>query len=43
MQRAAGEGWDADQIIAAWSQCPATEHYTLDLWFVREAEPDNED
>ncbi|MFE9469304.1 hypothetical protein ACFYNW_37935 [Streptomyces virginiae] len=43
MQRAAAEGWDGEQIASAWTQCPATENYTLNLWFVREPEPEEED
>ncbi|MEW5630065.1 hypothetical protein AB1388_26390 [Streptomyces hydrogenans] len=42
IQRAAAEQWDAEQIGAAWRQCPIPEQYTLDLWFVRESEPEDE-
>ncbi|MFD8014303.1 hypothetical protein [Streptomyces sp. NPDC058955] len=41
-QRAADERWDAAQIEAAWRQCPTTEQFTLDLWFVGESEPEDE-
>ncbi|MFE0646345.1 hypothetical protein ACFW2Y_32785 [Streptomyces sp. NPDC058877] len=42
LQRAAEEQWDAGQIGAAWRQRPTVEQYTLDLWFVREPEPEGE-
>ncbi|MFE5715138.1 hypothetical protein ACFQ7J_30490 [Streptomyces sp. NPDC056501] len=41
-QRGAEEQWDDQQIGAAWRQCPTAEQYTLDLWFVRESEPEGE-
>ncbi|MEU9005374.1 hypothetical protein [Streptomyces sp. NPDC048551] len=43
LQRAVNEQWDAEQIGAAWKQCSTGEQYTLDLWFVRESEPEDED
>ncbi|MEV4191997.1 hypothetical protein [Streptomyces toxytricini] len=43
LQRAADEQWDAEQIGAAWKQCSTAEQYTLDLWLVRESEPEDED
>ncbi|MFI8515430.1 hypothetical protein ACIGHB_30305 [Streptomyces sp. NPDC085460] len=42
IQRGAEEQWEAEQIGAAWRKCPTTEHYTLDLWFVRESEPEDD-
>ncbi|MFD9374612.1 hypothetical protein ACFWBH_03565 [Streptomyces sp. NPDC059999] len=42
-QRSVQEGWSAEQIGAAWKQCPDVERYVLDLWFVRDCEPDDED
>ncbi len=42
IQRGAEEQWDAEQIGAAWRQCPTTEQYSLDLWFVRESEPEGD-
>ncbi|MGW6834453.1 hypothetical protein ACWGCI_13700 [Streptomyces sp. NPDC054949] len=43
LQRAVEEQWSAEQIGAAWRMCPAAEQYTLDLWFVRESEPEDDD
>ncbi|MEV7730132.1 hypothetical protein AB0P15_36280 [Streptomyces sp. NPDC087917] len=43
LQRSALEGWSAEQIGAAWKQCPNVEKYVLDLCFVRDCEPDDED
>ncbi|MFC8176687.1 hypothetical protein [Streptomyces sp. NPDC057325] len=42
IQRGAKEQWNAEQIGAAWRQCPTTEQYSLDLWFVRESEPEDD-
>ncbi|MFH9742602.1 hypothetical protein ACH4MA_33540 [Streptomyces roseolus] len=42
IQRGVEEQWDAEQIGAAWRQCPTTERYILDLWFVRESEPEDD-
>lgn len=42
LQRGAEEQWDAEQIGAAWRQCPTAERYALDLWFVRESKPQDE-
>ncbi|MFZ3494773.1 hypothetical protein ACODT5_16410 [Streptomyces sp. 5.8] len=39
-RRSVEEAWTTEQLRAAWKQCPTTEQYTLDLWFVREAEDD---
>ncbi|MFF4174068.1 hypothetical protein [Streptomyces sp. NPDC001744] len=39
---AAEERWEAGRLEAAWKQCPAVEQYTLDLWFVRESEPEDD-
>ncbi|WP_327416409.1 hypothetical protein [Streptomyces sp. NBC_01233] len=41
-RRSVEEEWSPERLRAAWQQCPATEQYTLDLWFVRESE-DEED
>ncbi|MEU8435419.1 hypothetical protein AB0F18_21385 [Streptomyces sp. NPDC029216] len=43
IRRAVQEQWGPDQIGASWEQCSSTEQYTLDLWFVRESELDDED
>ncbi|MFE1876780.1 hypothetical protein ACFW9N_38995 [Streptomyces sp. NPDC059496] len=43
LQRAVEEQWGAQQIGAAWRQCSTAEQYSLDLWFVRESEPEDED
>lgn len=37
------EDWTSELIRQAWRQCPADERYVLDLAFVRESEPDDED
>ncbi|MER6481040.1 hypothetical protein [Streptomyces filamentosus] len=42
LHRGAEEQWDAEQIGAAWRQCPTVEQYTLDLWFVREPVPEDD-
>ncbi|MFE9046493.1 hypothetical protein ACFYOG_37145 [Streptomyces sp. NPDC007818] len=42
IQRGAEERWDAEQIGAAWKRCPTTEQYTLDLWFVRESDSEDD-
>ncbi|WP_329403240.1 hypothetical protein OG523_02845 [Streptomyces virginiae] len=43
LQRAGDEQWGAEQIGAAWKLCSTAEHYTLDLWFVRESEPGDDE
>ncbi|MGW6836286.1 hypothetical protein ACWGCI_23170 [Streptomyces sp. NPDC054949] len=43
LQRAVDEQWGPEQIGTAWKQCSTAEQYTLDLWFVRESEPEDED
>ncbi|MFF4583691.1 hypothetical protein ACFY15_35850 [Streptomyces sp. NPDC001373] len=35
--------WTTERIGEAWTQNPVPEQYILDLWFVRESEPDDED
>ncbi|MGA5135216.1 hypothetical protein ACPCTO_36115 [Streptomyces olivoreticuli] len=35
--------WSTEQIGDAWEQNPVSEQYMLDLWFVCESEPMNED
>ncbi|GAA3092173.1 hypothetical protein GCM10017562_74240 [Streptomyces roseofulvus] len=42
IKHAAEQQGDAGQLGAAWRQCPTTEQYTLDLWFVRESEPEDD-
>ncbi|MCM1974527.1 hypothetical protein [Streptomyces sp. G1] len=42
-RRSVEEEWSKDQLRAAWAQCPATEQYTLDLWFVRESEDEDDE
>ncbi|MFE1411209.1 hypothetical protein ACFW6F_10440 [Streptomyces sp. NPDC058746] len=32
-------GWSTEQIGRAWDRNPVPERYTLDLWFVRDSEP----
>ncbi|GAA1918879.1 hypothetical protein [Streptantibioticus ferralitis] len=39
----ADEEWGPDQFGEAWQRCPVTERYILDLWFVGEPEPVDED
>ncbi|WP_436994743.1 NucA/NucB deoxyribonuclease domain-containing protein [Streptomyces sp. enrichment culture] len=42
--RRAIEQWDSRQLRQAWRQCPVQERYVLDLWYVREPDPvDDED
>jgi hypothetical protein len=42
--RRATEQWDSRQLRQAWRQCPVQERYVLDLWYVREPDPvDDED
>ncbi|MFD6879821.1 MULTISPECIES: hypothetical protein [unclassified Streptomyces] len=43
LQRSVEEEWSSEQIGAAWKQSPDTERYILDLWFIRESEPEDED
>ncbi|MEU3725441.1 hypothetical protein [Streptomyces sp. NPDC031705] len=43
IRRGAEERWSPERIGLSWEECPAAERYTLDLWFVRESEPDDED
>ncbi|MFJ6518634.1 hypothetical protein ACIQJ4_10325 [Streptomyces filamentosus] len=43
LQRGAEERWGAERIEAAWKQRPMLEQYVLDLWFVRESEPEDEE
>ncbi|MEU9143999.1 hypothetical protein [Streptomyces sp. NPDC048349] len=43
MRRAVEEQWSPERIGNAWERCPTAEQYTLDLWFVRESEPEDED
>ncbi|MFJ3205879.1 hypothetical protein [Streptomyces sp. NPDC086989] len=40
LQRAVDEEWDAERIRAALRQCSTAERYILDLWFLRESEPE---
>ncbi|WP_063755778.1 MULTISPECIES: hypothetical protein [unclassified Streptomyces] len=40
LRRAVDEQWGAERIGAAWKQCSTAEQYTLDLWFVRDSEPE---
>ncbi|MFI8327319.1 hypothetical protein [Streptomyces sp. NPDC085529] len=42
IKHAAERQWDAERLGAAWRQCPTTEQYTFDLWFVRESEPEDD-
>ncbi|MFF5143720.1 hypothetical protein ACFY6U_28975 [Streptomyces sp. NPDC013157] len=37
------EDWTPELIRQAWDRCPVDERYVLDLAFVRESEPDDED
>ncbi|MFJ8011159.1 hypothetical protein [Streptomyces sp. NPDC096339] len=32
-------GWSTEQIGRAWDRSPVPERYSLDLWFVRDSEP----
>ncbi|MFF3907242.1 hypothetical protein ACFYZJ_14880 [Streptomyces sp. NPDC001848] len=41
--RSINDDWFPERIGHAWSQCPADERYVLDLAFVREPEPYDED
>ncbi|MFD9722571.1 hypothetical protein [Streptomyces sp. NPDC059072] len=43
IRRAAEEQWSPERIGESWGQCPAAEQYTIDLWFVRESEPEDDD
>ncbi|WP_406514034.1 hypothetical protein OG851_40495 [Streptomyces sp. NBC_00161] len=43
IRRAAEEQWSPEQIGDSWEQCPAAEQYTLDLWFVRESEDEDDE
>ncbi|MFD3730442.1 hypothetical protein [Streptomyces sp. NPDC058632] len=39
----AAEHWSPDRIGQAWAECPTRESYVLDLWYVREPEPADDD
>ncbi|MFG2987207.1 hypothetical protein ACGFYQ_39235 [Streptomyces sp. NPDC048258] len=43
LRRAAEEQWCPERIGASWKQCPDAEQYILDLWFVRESEPEDDE
>lgn len=37
--RRTAEQWDSRRLRRAWEECPVQERYVLDLWYVREPEP----
>jgi hypothetical protein len=42
--RRVAENWERGRLRQAWEECPVQEQYVLDLWYVREPEPvDDED
>lgn len=43
IRQGATQPWSPGQLGQAWAQSPVTEQYTLDLWFLRACEPEDDE